>query len=73
MLLNKKTPTKYSGLKPDSYNFEEKFYGWSKSEQLEFLEYFERDTTRFSAIMGLLYGLGAGIVVVIIILTLIGK
>lgn len=51
-----KTPTRFSGLRPDSYNFEEQFYSWSKPEQLKYLEYFERDTTRYSGRMGLFFG-----------------
>ena len=60
---NQKTPTIYSGVKPDSYNFEEIFYNWSKKQQLEYMEYMERDANNYAMKLGCFFGIIIGIII----------
>lgn len=64
---NQKTPTKFSGIKPDSDDFEDQFNEWSKDEKIEYINYLERDTIKFNFIYGIIIGLIIGIIISFII------
>lgn len=60
--LHKKTPTVFSGLKPEfNDNFEESINNWTRDEKILYMMYLERDTIKFNMIYGLVIGILIGI------------
>ena len=58
--LERKTPTQYSGLQPDSVDFQEYFDAWSLEEQIMCVRYVERDAFRYAFKFALVVGLIIG-------------